>query len=165
MLPSDKPEWPPLLEPGDHYFKLEGIQVICATDFPTSSRRQMLMDGLKSFVDLIHDSNIRGKLWIDGSFLTGKIDPDDVDIIMYIDHNDYDKFSNEQQQLIELLTDTKGMKQKYHCHVFVEIWYEEGHQFHGSCNLRRLSWDNWWGTSRKGIKKGYAVVEVGDLNV
>ena len=40
------------------------------------------MAGLLAMVDLLTSDGIRGDLWVDGSFVTTKLDPDDVDVVL-----------------------------------------------------------------------------------
>lgn len=43
------------------------------------------MTRLEAIIDSINRSAIRGQIWIDGSFLTEKLNPDDADIALMID--------------------------------------------------------------------------------
>ena len=42
------------------------------------------MVGLRAMVGLLTADGIRGNLWIDGSFVTKKLEPDDVDVVLEI---------------------------------------------------------------------------------
>lgn len=42
------------------------------------------MDGLRAMVDLLTKEGVRGNLWVDGSFLTKKLEPKDVDIVLEV---------------------------------------------------------------------------------
>ena len=40
------------------------------------------MVGLRAMVGLLTVDGIRGNLWVDGSFITKKLEPDDVDVVL-----------------------------------------------------------------------------------
>lgn len=81
---TDKEEFPPLLEPGFHVTTLADLRSGCVTAFPLSKSRAQIMDGLEKFVDMLRSEGIVGDLWIDGSFMTQKLDPEDVDIVLSV---------------------------------------------------------------------------------
>jgi hypothetical protein len=60
------------------------------------------MDGLAQFVQRLVDGSVPGDLWVDGSFLTEKIDPKDVDVVVAIDGDSvYDHGTPEQRATID----------------------------------------------------------------
>lgn len=44
---------------------------------------------------------MRGAVWIDGSFLTEKLNPDDIDILLSIDVNEYNSMTLAQRQFFD----------------------------------------------------------------
>lgn len=79
-----KQDYPPILGDGLHSKTLEEIAVLCVDAFPLSASRTRLMVGLRAMVGLLTADGIRGNLWIDGSFVTKKLEPDDVDVVLEI---------------------------------------------------------------------------------
>ncbi len=75
-----KLDYPPILPDGLHQKNLEEVQVLCVDAFPLSASRVRLMAGLRAMVDLLTTDGVSGNLWVDGSFLTKKLEPEDVDI-------------------------------------------------------------------------------------
>jgi hypothetical protein len=81
---ADKEEFPPLLPPGFHPMDLATLRRLCVDRFPASFTRPGIMNNLGQIIARINSSGIPSRLWIDGSFLTEKLNPDDVDISMNI---------------------------------------------------------------------------------
>jgi hypothetical protein len=77
-----KPEFPPLLEPGLHDMSAGDLKTLVVDKFPLSKRRAQLWENLIVVVSRLRALNLPCKIWIDGSFLTEKIDPDDVDFVV-----------------------------------------------------------------------------------
>jgi hypothetical protein len=73
---------PPLLPVGFHPLTMEEVRRRCAHNLPLSSRRTMIMHVLEVVVARLCKDRFIGHLWIDGRFLTEKIDPDDVDLLL-----------------------------------------------------------------------------------
>jgi hypothetical protein len=52
---------------------------------PLSASRRVIFTGLVTFVQTLEAAKVPGELWLDGSFLTEKINPKDVDVILKVD--------------------------------------------------------------------------------
>lgn len=63
------------LPPGEYYASLDEVEAVygCSTD-----RRKLLMQGLREAASNFELSGVR-TLWIDGSFITDKEEPNDID--------------------------------------------------------------------------------------
>jgi hypothetical protein len=79
-----KVEYPPLLDGGFHSLDIEQLRGICVDAFPLSKTREKLMDSLEMAVEKIEHADFQSELWIDGSFLTKKVDPSDVDMALIV---------------------------------------------------------------------------------
>ena len=81
-MSSHKPEFPPLLGPGLHPFSWLELRAACVDAFPLSQTRLEIFTGLEEVIRELQRLGITGELWLDGSFLTRKIDPDDIDLVL-----------------------------------------------------------------------------------
>lgn len=79
-----KQDYPPLLADGFHEGALEELQALCVDKFPFSASRGRLMTGLQTMFELLTRDGIRGNLWVDGSFLTEKLEPNDIDVVLEV---------------------------------------------------------------------------------
>ena len=78
-----KPDFPALLEPGMHPLTLESPHELAVAPFPNDSRRAELYEKLRLWASALRASGVRGTLWLDGSFLTEKVGPSDIDCILW----------------------------------------------------------------------------------
>ncbi|MFJ2329549.1 DUF6932 family protein [Pseudomonas sp. NPDC087690] len=78
-----KTDFPALLAPGMHPLTLESLHELAVAPFPNDSRRAELYDKLRLWTNALHVSGVRGTLWLDGSFLTEKVGPSDIDCILW----------------------------------------------------------------------------------
>lgn len=105
MGSGTKQEWPPLLPLGFHDLDAVSRQRICLDRFPGSVTRKRILTNLESIIDLINRQSIAGAIWIDGSFLTEKLNPDDVDLALVITRATHSGLSASQQQFFDGLND------------------------------------------------------------
>jgi hypothetical protein len=137
---------------------LEEIAEKCVVGFPLSSSRAGIMAGLRSFVRRLQDVGIKGDIWIDGSFLTEKIDPKDVDVVLVIQAADYDYGNDETRAAIDWVV--ANQKNSLRCDSYVLFEYPadspllvEGQWWYSYLHAR-------WGFSYEGDPKGIAVVKL-----
>ena len=156
-----KPEFPPLLSLGWKKVTLDELRQLCVTAFPRSTRREGIMDCLEYVVSVLRDAGIRGKLWIDGSFLTDKDDPDDSDVILCMDGTFADNMTPEQQSVESWFGDpAQHLHEWLMCHSFSIARWPEGHLNHEAGEWNYAYWLRQWGFTRSDIPKGIAVIEL-----
>lgn len=156
--PSSKPEYPPLLLPGFHSATLASLEAMCVDPFPTSSTRSEIYDGLKAVVASLSDVNVVGELWVDGSFLTKKIDPADVDLVLRLEPSFVDEASDSQLAIIDWFGD--DLAPQHHCDSYVFVEYPKGHDLEGEGEWNRAYWIKQFGFSRGGDYKGILVLSI-----
>jgi hypothetical protein len=78
-----KPDFPALLNAGLHTLTLPGLYVLAVAPFPQDAKRQDLFDKLSTWVGAVQASGVKGILWLDGSFLTAKAGPSDIDCVLW----------------------------------------------------------------------------------
>lgn len=152
----------PLLPAGVHVTALDEVRALCveAESFAGSPNRAHLFRTLAERISELRSVRVIGALWINGSFLTAKLDPRDVDVCLRIQHTAYDNGSPAQIAAIDtLLSDETFARDRIDGYLLVE--YPANHPNHdlGAENLRY--WLHQFGKSRSGVPKGIAVVELG----
>lgn len=141
LAAMSKPEHPTLLAPGFHNFSFSDMQNAFITPFAFSHRRPMLLAGLKKFLDELTALAIRGDVWFDGSFVTEKIDPDDIDLVVVLDADSVAALTDQQQLSVQQLFDNPLSKAKYNCDVYCVL----------NTELAWVSyWRGWFGFKRDG---------------
>jgi hypothetical protein len=160
-----KEEFPPMFPEGFHRMTMDELRKRCVDDFPKSSRRGMIMEGLERMIAKLVSTGLDDcELWIDGSFLTLKNEPDDVDFVLLAPAKFYDQGTEEQIELLDQLEDEHKkliFRQQYHCdsHAFA-IYPETSINNVLGIALRRI-WQNNFGKALiSGEPKGIAVFAV-----
>lgn len=135
------------------------VRQLCVDNFPNSETREPVMNGLEYVVYRLTEAGICGDLWVDGSFLTEKIDPNDVDLLLHIEPDFYDIVTREQKQMIHWFTE-ETLKDDYFCDSYVMYEYPQGHPLEANNELDRKYWAKQYGWSRGLEEKGIAVVPI-----
>jgi len=155
----DKEEFPPLLEPGFHVMTLADLRARCVTAFPLSKNRSKIMDGVEKFVDMLGGEGVVGDLWIDGSFVTLKLDPEDADVVLSVQSKFYENGTAAQQALVDLVA-MADFKPDYFCDAYVLWQYDQGDELFSYGDWERSYWIRQFGFSRGVEKKGMALIQL-----
>lgn len=78
-----KPDFTPLLQPGMHSLTLAQLHDLAVAPFEEDVKRLELFQKLSVWAEAVQAAGIRGQLWVDGSFLTEKDEPGDIDCILW----------------------------------------------------------------------------------
>lgn len=141
-----KKEFPPLLPPGFHEIPLEEYDDKFVLPFNSPDRRKFLLDRYREFIEILKSFGVSIELWIDGSFLTEKIDPDDIDIVCFLPVN---VLSTEAKNTLSMLR--KESKVRFSCHFFIAPLGDQ---------KAASGWEKDYGFSRRKEPKGIAVIKV-----
>jgi Family of unknown function (DUF6932) len=116
------------------------------------------MQNLETLIDGLRLIGVHGKVWIDGSFLTEKIDPNDVDILLDLDDEAFTRLSPQQRADVDWLEKNEEVRTDYDCDSHVLVAWPSGHPSHAhgewlrAFYLRLFGWDEFY------EMKGIAVV-------
>ena len=141
----------PILRAGLHDFELSDIGNHFLKDFPESKTRKPLIDGLNAYVAHLSKIGVPVELWLDGSFTTDKVDPNDIDLVIFSPAAILNELPLEKQKLFNDLTDRSTIKQNFGCDVLF-CPSEDG-------DLRSF-WRGWYGFDRNENPKGIARIKV-----
>jgi hypothetical protein len=149
-----KEEFRPLLALGFHSLDADGRHGLCVERFPSSVTRPKIMANLERIIAQINDHGITADIWIDGSFLTEKLNPDDVDIALVISRTAFEALSARQRIFFEYFRDTSFYNDLKIDNYGVVIDDTEDGQWMYSYWLRQF------GFSRRDLPKGILKVSV-----
>lgn len=107
----------------------------------------------------LSSSGLRAEVWVDGSFLTAKIEPDDVDVVVCLNASVLDTLTSAQQAVIERLSKQGHGDGAFKCDSYIHIDYDAGHDLHGRGTWMRAYWTRQFGFSRSMDLKGIPVVK------
>jgi hypothetical protein len=127
-----KQEFPPLLAQGFHHMKVGALRELCVSNFTESKVRGDIMAGFETIYERAIAVGLEGEFWVDGSFLTKKIDPDDIDFVLLTPAHFRDAGTPAQQEFIEwLISNENDPKKSFLCHTDAvlayppnSLWYE-----------------------------------------
>jgi len=141
----------PLLDPGLHECTVGEIRERCVEDFRSGGAgnpkvRREIMDRFEEFIAELQTFNTQFEIWIDGSFVTEKPQPNDVDIVIFGDLN---TISGPEAQRFENLcnyAEQRYLTEAYFCPF-------------GNQDLRSY-WRGWYLFDRMESPKGAFKIEI-----
>jgi hypothetical protein len=117
------------------------------------------MDGLESVVSRLRDNGIHTAVWINGSFLTHKENPNDSDIVVKIDATILDNGTDEQKRVLEWIK--SDLKANHLCDSYLMPIYPAGDPQQVLNDYNIAYWLRQFGFSRGVEYKGIAVIDSG----
>lgn len=153
---DNKDEYPPLLQAGFHTMTVAELRKLCVDRFPLSKRREPIMDGLEQVLGRLNATGITAEAWIDGSFLTEKLEPEDFDMVVRVTSADYALCTPAQMDVLDWLN--SDLKAVFLCDGYSFVEYEKDHSRAAIGEWMRAYWIRQFGFSRENELKGMAVV-------
>ena len=137
----------PLLEPGFYDVPLgnlkENLTELLVSPFADLQHRKLLLSHLLALFVEVGNVCVFTEAWIDGSFVTDKKEPNDIDVVLW--YNAVSTISPRELRTYRELKDSKLMMHHYRCDVYLVK--------NGNDTLRKY-WENWFGKDRTGHPKG-----------
>lgn len=121
-----KQDFPALLEPGIHRITTADFFTLTVDAFPGNTKRESLYLSLSTWVDSLKAAGVTGTLWLDGSFLTEKPEPSDIDIVIWNPRWLDQTFDTEQNRIqVQQLLDHQRAKALWNLDVYHETPLQE----------------------------------------
>ncbi|HEY1380572.1 MAG TPA: hypothetical protein VGF55_27470 [Gemmataceae bacterium] len=117
------------------------------------------MDGLEAVIARLTGAGVTGELWIDGSFLTHKLDPNDVDLLLRLTNAFVSGLTPEQQAALDWFLD-RERHATHSCDCYACVEYPQDHPLHSIGEWHRAYWIRQYGFSRGHDLKGIAVLRL-----
>jgi hypothetical protein len=157
----DGPE--PLLPPGVHQATIEEIQASLVTGFPTSVTRQRIASNWIAFGRVFRTYLPVKQEFIDGSFVTGRQNPQDLDHSLWIDADDLVSLAGDRLQAFQGFWSRR--LDAFGCDAHLVPECTPGHKLYGvfvqERNLTEAAWPRYQNLVREivaGVQKGYLEV-------
>lgn len=149
-------DFPALLPQGLHPKTWAEIEAMCVTGIPLSTSRPTLLAGLRALVDRLVAEGVVGDLWIDGSFVTQKLEPADVDIVLHLSPATFTGGTPTMQDFLRWIGSSDlavraQVKAQYHCDSYLCFDVPP---------VPRDYWERQFGRDRDGNLKGIAVLPI-----
>ena len=116
------------------------------------------MVGLETVFNELQANGVKGEVWVDGSFLTEKINPEDVDLVLRVPADFYDSATQNQRDSVNWLA--SNLRDAHHCDSYFFMEWPEGHPNHRTGRYMHDYWMNQFGFSRGAEEKGIAVLSL-----
>ncbi|MBB1350357.1 MULTISPECIES: DUF6932 family protein [Pseudoalteromonas] len=98
------------------------IYKMFAEPFPHSKRRIMLTTKLREYIEQVNSlanrAGVNIEIWIDGSFTTEKLEPDDIDLVISAKTCELESLPIELKDAFITLVDNNHTKVNYNCDVY-----------------------------------------------
>ena len=164
MPVGKKYDHPPLMAPGRHYTTLEEIWEICVARFNEAGVRRNHYYRLEQLAQDLLIANIPCDIWIDGSILTEKMEPSDLDVTVIIDQDVNENLTDDQRQLVDRINSPE-YADKVDSFVFVRLRRDDpDYGIEGIDSA--FDWGEQYGRENGGEwLKGFAVLRVRETDV
>lgn len=153
-----KPEFPPLLKPGRHVLSLNELRSLCVASkkFGLSITRKRLQQNLEVVIEKLSAATIIGEVWIDGSYLTEKIDPDDVDVVLRVASDIYD--TDAEKRAVVDWASSPELRDTHSCHSLKWIEYSQDHPLFTISESDRIYFNRLFTKSIRNVRKGVVII-------
>ena len=120
------------------------------------------MAGFMAVYERLIQLEVRGELWVDGSFLTHKPEPGDIDFIVLVSHDDFFAAEGARKEFFDWLIDNDDEpKTVFACHTQLVLFADESHPQYESLENDKAHWKRIYGFSVATREpKGIAVVKL-----
>ncbi|AXI39433.1 hypothetical protein CX649_07150 [Bacillaceae bacterium ZC4] len=143
---------------------MEDVEKYFVKEFPDSNTRKRNFEGFQhflNFLESIHVIQKVSKIWLDGSFLTNKNDPNDIDMVLYLNpRQDYLPFVNEFLKNCADKIHTIG--RQFYCDAYFSVDDSliptEHHEAKRHFDYQRKYWMGQFGFDRQERSKG--IIEI-----
>lgn len=136
-----------LLPPGLHDVAgWDEVERLCVRSFPVGGRRARLLRDLRDFCGYLAIFGLPFEVWIDGSFLTRKEKPNDVDVVVQVDRDGFGRLPVPQQSVwADVFLDAPSTRAR---------WQVDAYMFFSGDSTRAAYWRRWFSHTWDGKEKG-----------
>lgn len=148
-------EYEPLLKQGFHELSLEKLEEICVSNFPDSETRLTIFNNIKTLFSEIEEQNLSLEIWLNGSFFTKKLNPNDCDLVTGVPLKVYNNCNYTQSNLLQRIN--SNLKEELLCDSYLYIVYPSGHLNEKFNDKNSNYWMTFLGTCRNKQPKGIGI--------
>lgn len=163
-MAAGKKSYRPLLAPGRHRLTLDELKDLTVDSFTRSKRRAQLFTELEALAYAAAKTRLSVEIWVDGSFLTSKREPDDIDFTLLLFADEIDALGPPEKRLAQdLISSVKVRAHGAGLHGFyTTVFRRDDPRVSAS---KADYWAEFWQTDRSDYLKGIAVLKFGDTDV
>lgn len=135
--------YPPLLSPGIHDGDLDRLKTLSVDPFNQDPKRSRIYERFTEFCDRLQEFGISFEVWVDGSYLTEKPEPNDVDVVVFAEAQALSRLSEEA--FADMRETLDSARHRYDTDAYFAIPSNEE---------RRAYWRGFFGFDREEKPKG-----------
>lgn len=121
------------------------------------------MARLEQMFESLRLKSVVCEVWLDGSFMTRKINPEDVDLVVCIPADFADHCNEEQMGVLSEISANLKRSGETRCDTYACVVPRASDPLFEELSERIEYWKRWFGHSRSGEPKGIATVQVGEI--
>lgn len=80
---------------------------------------------LEVYLNYLRDTGIQATVWVAGSFVTEKLNPDDIDAVIIYDESSVNRTAGQQREKVDFLLNTDLVYAKFGIHIDGVISHNE----------------------------------------
>lgn len=147
------------LPPGRHQATVAEVEAAFANAYPSSASRGPLFEQWRLLSAAIERIVEIQDQWLDGSYVTTKENPADIDLVSHFDGPALDALDPIEKTLLIGLIHGHQSRDIHACDSFYIAIYPAGHPARAQYEAALRYWDNLFGRHRDGDPKGYVEVK------
>lgn len=157
------------LPPGCYEITFDDAKSFFVDAFPDSETRLNNWNSFYAYIQEIISIGLdEFKLWVDGSFVTKKLNPNDIDCVIYIKESLLNSLSPEaQENLVKYLIPKNQIMHEFNKNLYctdsyllLDIEDSPNSPYYDSIMKTKQYWEGLWGHDRQGNAKGYIILSV-----
>ena len=133
------------------------VRSLCVKPFRSITRKP-IMDLIEEVIKKLNYEQVVGELWLDGSFVTEKIDPDDVDVLLHVSANPYESDARFRSA-VDWATDP-ARKDTHSFDAYKWVEYKAEHPLFRLSERDRKDWSEFFGHGRNKAAKGIITISL-----
>ncbi|HVL99006.1 MAG TPA: hypothetical protein VM324_06925 [Egibacteraceae bacterium] len=146
------------LPPGRHESTEDEIAERLVGAFSTSTTRTAIFQYWRQHRRALDELVEVRCQWLDGSFVSAKTDPADVDIVTVVEGSSFDEMPPHRRLLVTSLIGGHYTEDFWQCDAYPVVAYPRGHLGHPKFRIACERWEDYFGHDRDGSPKGFLVV-------
>ncbi|MFP4976368.1 DUF6932 family protein [Paenibacillus sp. CN-4] len=102
------------LYPGIHQYNIEEFEQQFVRDFTGSTQRPIIYENFKYWLGQLLQIKVPRYIWLDGSFLTRKLDPNDIDLVVFYGPEDIES-EEEAEKILYIIS---NLSREFRCDAY-----------------------------------------------
>lgn len=154
------------LTPGIHTYSLNDFKLQFVDGFTQSESRQNIFTKFRTWLNMLLDILPPRYMWLDGSYITNKVNPNDIDLIVFYAPEDFSGVDGAVvNKLQELISQTSRMYScdAYFCFTFDFSSEEEKNKFPIQTQVNQTYWMGQFSYDRQRNVKGIVQINKNEI--